>query len=328
MLTDEAKIFIKAGKGGDGAVSFRHEKYVPKGGPDGGDGGDGGDIYLICKADVQTLTNYARKKEWLAESGENGRPKRQTGKDGEDLELIVPPGTVVKEKQEGDKSEGERIIHDFIKEDDRLLIARGGNGGWGNVHFASATRQAPFFAKKGTLGEERRLKLELKLIADIGIIGLPNSGKSTLLSRISNARPKIAPYPFTTLEPNLGVANFHGKELIFADIPGLITGASEGKGLGDKFLRHIERTRKLIHLIDINSRNLIEDYRIIRRELEQWSENLLRKEEIVVLNKIDTMLPKDSKKVAKEFSQKIGKNVLLASAISGLGINELLGKLI
>jgi len=327
MLTDEATIKIKAGKGGDGAVSFRREKYVPKGGPDGGDGGDGGDIFLVCNPNVQTLTNYARKKEWLAKSGENGRSKRQTGKDGEDLELIVPPGTVVEEKQEGDKSEGERIIHDFIKEGDRLLIARGGRGGWGNTHFASATSQSPFFAKKGTQGEEKLLKLELKLIADVGIIGLPNSGKSTLLSRISNAKPKIADYPFTTLEPNLGVANFHGKELIFADIPGLITGASEGKGLGDKFLRHIERTKKLIHLIDINSSNLIEDYRIIRKELEQWSENLLRKEEIIVLNKIDTMLPKDSKKVAKEFSKKIDKPVSAISAVSGQDINKLLNLL-
>jgi len=324
MLTDEAQIFIKAGKGGDGAVSFRREKYVPKGGPDGGDGGDGGDIYLMCKADVQTLTNYARKKEWLARSGENGRPKRQTGKDGEDLELIVPPGTVVKEKHEGDKLEGERIIHDFIKEGDRILVARGGRGGWGNIHFATATRQAPAFAKKGTLGEEKHLKLELKLIADIGIIGLPNSGKSTLLARISNARPKIADYPFTTLEPNLGVVSFRGKEMVFADIPGLIEGASKGRGLGVKFLRHIERTKVLIHLIDINSANLVEDYRIIRQELEQWSENLLRKEEIIVLNKIDTMTPKAAQNVAKKLSKELKKPVIVISAVSGAGIEELL----
>lgn len=321
MITDEAKIFIKAGDGGNGAVSFRREKYVPKGGPDGGDGGDGGDVYFVCKNDVQTLSDYARKKEWLAQSGENGRPKRQTGKDGEDLELVVPSGTIVK------SADTDKLIHDFLKEGDSVLIARGGRGGWGNVHFASATSQSPLFAKKGTKGEEKHLKLELKLIADIGIIGMPNSGKSTLLSRISNAKPKIADYPFTTLEPNLGVVSFHDEEIVFADIPGLITGASEGKGLGDKFLRHIERTKKLIHLIDINSNNLIEDYRIIRKELERWSENLLKKEEIIVLNKIDTMLPKDAKKIAKEFSKKIGKNVLLISAVSGQGIEELLKKL-
>lgn len=317
MLTDEAKIKITAGKGGDGAVSFRREKYVPKGGPDGGDGGDGGDIYLVCSNQVHTLSDYARKKEWQSQNGENGRPKRQTGKDGEDLELAVPPGTVVKTSEDN-------ILHDFIKEDDGILVARGGRGGWGNVHFASATHQSPTFAKKGTPGEGKHLKLELKLIADIGIIGLPNSGKSTLLSRISNARPKIADYPFTTLEPNLGVVRYRHKEFIVADIPGLISGASEGKGLGDKFLRHIERTRKLIHLIDINSANLIEDYQIIRQELDEWSQNLLKKEEIIVLNKIDTMLPKDSKKIAKEFSKKIDKPVSAISAVSGQGIKELL----
>jgi len=321
MLTDEAKIFIKAGDGGNGAVSFRREKYVPKGGPDGGDGGDGGDVYFVCKNDVQTLSDYARKKEWLAQSGENGRPKRQTGKNGEDLELKVPSGTIVK------SADTDKLIHDFIKEGDSVLIARGGRGGWGNVHFKSATSQSPAFAKKGTKGEEENLRLELKLIAEVGIIGLPNSGKSTLLAKISNARPKIADYPFTTLEPNLGVVSFHDKEIVFADIPGLITGASEGKGLGDKFLRHIERTKKLIHLIDINSSNLAEDYRIIRKELEQWSENLLRKEEIIVLNKIDTMLPAASKKIAKEFSKKITKPVIIISAISGRGINELLEKI-
>jgi len=324
MLTDEAKIYIKAGKGGDGAISFRREKYVPKGGPDGGDGGDGGDIFLVCKADVQTLTNYARKKEWLAKNGENGRSKKQTGKSSDDLELIMPPGTIVEEKQEGDKSEGEGIIHDFIKEGDRLLIARGGHGGWGNVHFASATSQSPVFAQKGTQGEEKHLILELKLIADVGIIGLPNSGKSTLLSRISNARPKIADYPFTTLEPNLGVSSFHGKELIFADIPGLITGASEGKGLGDKFLRHIERTKMLVHLIDINSDNPKSDYEVIRSELKSWNPDLLKREEIVVLNKADTMLAEEAKKISLKFSKEIGKPIKIISAVSGEGISEFL----
>jgi len=329
IMTDEAIIRIWAGKGGDGAVSFRHEKYAPKGGPDGGDGGTGGDVFFICDNNTHTLLDFARKKEWQAEDGQNGKKKRQHGRDGKDLFLRVPPGTVLKLDN--------RIIHDFTKIDEKILIARGGRGGWGNVHFATATRQAPFFAKKGEQGEGKTLKLELKLIADVGLIGLPNSGKSTLLARISNARPKIADYPFTTLEPNLGVVRHHDKQFVVADIPGLIEGASRGKGLGVKFLRHTERTTALVHLIDINSEHIVQDYQTIRQELGEWSKELLQKKEIVVLSKADTMDDKSAAKIgeiiAKELDSAKGrsssgrKNVLLCSAVSGKGIKELLDRL-
>lgn len=320
MLTDEATIRVSAGNGGDGLVSFRHEKYVPKGGPDGGDGGDGGDIFITCDDNTHTLSDFARKKEWRAEKGVNGKPKRQKGKDGEDLHLRVPRGTVLKID--------EKIMHDFTKIGEQVLIARGGRGGWGNVHFASATHQSPAYAKKGEPGEAKTLKLELKLIANVGIIGLPNSGKSTLLARISNARPKIADYPFTTLEPNLGVVRFHNKEFIAADIPGLIEGASKGKGLGDKFLRHTERTTVLVHLIDINSAHIVQDYKIIRQELGEWSKELLRKKEIVVLSKADTMDDKAAAKIGEIIAKELDKKVLIISAVSGLGIEELLEKLV
>ena len=319
-MTDEATIKITAGKGGDGLVSFRHEKYVPKGGPDGGDGGDGGDVFIIADNNAHTLLEFARKKEWQAENGVNGKPKRQKGKDGQDLELRVPSGTVIKT--------GDKIIHDFTKSGERVLLSRGGRGGWGNVHFASATHQSPAFAKKGEPGEALVLNLELKLLADVGLIGLPNSGKSTLLSRLSNARPKIADYPFTTLEPNLGVAKIFDSQLVVADIPGLIEGASKGKGLGDKFLRHIERTKILVHLIDINSEHLKKDYQTIRQELKEWNPDLLKKKEIIVLNKADTLDEKSARKIAEIFSEEIKKDVLLASAVSGLGIKELLSKMI
>jgi len=321
MLTDEAKIKITAGKGGDGAVSFRREKYVPKGGPDGGDGGDGGDVYIRCDKNTHTLSDFARKKEWRAEGGENGRSKRQKGKAGEDLEIRVAPGTIVTLLPEN------RILRDFTSDEQEILIAHGGRGGWGNVHFATATTQAPLYAKKGEEGEALTLKLELKLIADIGIIGLPNSGKSTLLARISNARPKIADYPFTTLEPNLGVVRYRGKQFVVADIPGLIEGASKGKGLGDKFLRHIERTKTLVHLIDINSEHLKLDYEVIRQELKDWNAELLNKDEVIVLNKADTMSEKAAQKITDIFSDEIKKKVYLISAVSGLNIEKLFNKL-
>ena len=318
MLTDEATIKVTAGRGGDGSVSFRREKFIPKGGPDGGDGGD---VFMISDGNTHTLSEYARRKEWHSENGENGKRKRQHGKDGQDLELRVPPGTVIKLNDE------EKATYDFTKIGERILIANGGRGGWGNVHFATATRQAPAFAKEGAPGETKTLKLELKLIADVGLIGLPNSGKSTLLARISNARPKIADYPFTTLEPNLGVVKIHTKELVFADIPGLIEGAAQGKGLGDRFLKHIERTTALIHLIDINSSNLAGDYQTVRNELKLWNPDLLKKKEIVVLNKADTLDQNSAKMIVEVLTKKIGKEVFLISAVSGRGIEDLLNQL-
>lgn len=293
MLVDEAQITLKAGDGGDGLASFRHEKYVPRGGPDGGDGGDGGDIYFVVAADVNTLFDYLRVKQFRAEGGQNGRKKKQTGQDGSDLELKIPPGTIVTDAESG------QAIADLTKTGDRLIIAHGGKGGRGNYHFATATHQAPHEAEPGTPGQERRLKLELKLIAQVGIIGLPNAGKSTLLARISAARPKIADYPFTTLEPNLGVAQIDKKTFVVADIPGLIEGASDGKGLGVKFLRHVERTKLLWHLVDATSADPVKDYRTIRDELQKFSAALAKKPEIIVLNKIDAMDKKAGDKLTK-----------------------------
>jgi len=316
VLTDEAIIKIKAGDGGDGIASFRREKYVPKGGPDGGDGGAGGNIYFVCDANTHTLSDFARRKYFEATRGENGRDKRQHGKSAEDLYLRVPPGTVVKVDSE--------IFHDFTQASEKVLAARGGRGGLGNVHFATATHQTPRERTLGTKGEEKTFKLELKLLADVGLVGLPNSGKSTLLSRISNAKPKIADYPFTTLEPNLGVASYHEKSFVVADVPGLIEGASKGKGLGDKFLRHLERTKVLVHILDINSPDIAKDYRDIKNELKAWNEDLLSENEIIVLNKIDTLLPKEADKIAKKFTKDIKQNILTISAVSGEGTNELL----
>ncbi|HBO60243.1 TPA: GTPase ObgE [Candidatus Berkelbacteria bacterium] len=320
MLTDEAIIRIKSGDGGNGSGSLRREKYVPKGGPDGGDGGKGGDVIFICDNNTHTLSDYARKKEFKAQRGDDGHAKRKTGKDADDLMLPIPPGTLVKIDDE--------LVHDFTYAGEKVLIAQGGKGGRGNVHFATATFQTPRFGEKGKPGEEKTLKLELKLLADVGLIGLPSAGKSTLLSAISNARPKIGDYPFTTLEPNLGVAKIHGKEIILADMPGLIEGAAEGRGLGDRFLRHIERTKVLVHLIDINSDDPARDYKVIRDELGKWNPKLLKEKEIVALNKADTLDPKESKKIADKFSKKIKRDVLVISAVSGQNIDVLLNQLV
>ncbi|MBI2588443.1 GTPase ObgE [Candidatus Berkelbacteria bacterium] len=308
MLIDEVEIKIKAGKGGDGLVSFRHEKFVAKGGPDGGDGGVGGSIYFETDSNLRTLFDFKRLKNFQAESGEAGKPKKQTGKNGQDLILKVPPGTLVFENEE--------LIFDLTQKDEIVLAAKGGRGGWGNVHFKSPTHQTPREFKPGLPGQEKHLRLELKMLAEVGIIGLPNAGKSTLLSVISNARPKIAAYPFTTLEPNLGVVRFQGKEFIAADIPGLIEGASKGKGLGDRFLKHIERTKVLVHLLDALRPDLAVDYQTIRRELKAYSPKLAKKPEIIVINKIDTAKPEFS---AKDFPKK----PLLISAVTHQGVKEL-----
>jgi len=309
MLIDEALITVEGGRGGDGAVSFRHEKYVPKGGPDGGDGGDGGTVVFYASGSADTLTDYARLKLFHAENGASGARNRRHGRSGSDLSLKVPLGTVIFDQHTGGK------IADLTKKGEKLVAARGGRGGWGNTHFASATHQTPRFAQKGEEGESKKLRLELKQLADVGIVGLPNAGKSTLISRISSARPKIADYPFTTLEPVLGIAQYGKKRLTFCDIPGLIEGASKGRGLGHKFLRHIERTQVLLYLIDATSTDPAGDLITLKSELEKFSPQLLHKKFLVVLSKADLVqkLPKI-------------KHDLDISAVSGKNITSLLQK--
>lgn len=333
MLTDEVEIRIKAGKGGNGAVSFRREKYIPKGGPDGGDGGDGGDLFFRVNPSVNTLTFFNMKKEFQADNGDQGGKNQRHGKDGEDLYLDVPPGTIVYEIKKIDKDdEKSEIVYEKIADltviGEEFRAAKGGRGGWGNVHFASATHQTPYEANPGTPGQEKLIKLELDLIADVGIIGLPNSGKSTLLSRISNARPKIANYPFTTLEPNLGMVRVDEKTtFVAADIPGLIEGASIGKGLGHKFLKHILRTKTLLHIIDINSDDPVRDYKTIKNELKTFSPELAKKKEVISFNKIETVSSEKVEEVIKKFKTKTKKTPLAFSAVTGTGIKEILYKI-
>ena len=281
MFVDTAKIFVQAGRGGNGAVSFRRELYIEKGGPDGGDGGKGGNVIFRATKDLNTLLNFRYKPEIKAKNGENGSKRNKTGKSGEDLIVKVPVGTLVKRNGEA--------LADLKFDGEEAIIARGGDGGFGNAHFKSSVRQTPRVAELGEAGETFEADLELKLLADIGLVGFPNAGKSTFLSVVSNARPEIANYAFTTLTPNLGVAEIDGFNLLIADIPGLIEGASEGKGLGDAFLRHIERTSVLLHLIDIYEENPDEQYRIIREELKKYQPELLDRPEIVALTKAEGM---------------------------------------
>jgi len=319
MFVDEALIWVKAGDGGRGCVSFRREKYVPRGGPDGGDGGKGGDVILEADPNLKTLLDYRYKREYKAQNGEPGKGKNQHGKDGKPLILKVPVGTIVKDAQT------DEVIADLSKPFERLVVARGGKGGRGNARFATPIRQAPHFAEPGEPGEERWLKLELKLLADVGLIGFPNTGKSTLLRKISRARPEVAPYPFTTLRPYLGVVRFEDKEFIVADIPGLIEGAHKGIGLGNQFLKHIERTRLLVHLIDIsNGEEALELYEKIRNELGLYKEDLLEKPELVVLNKIDLPQVREKVEEVKEAFQNRGLPFFAISALTGEGIGELL----
>ena len=281
MFVDTAKIFVQAGRGGNGAVSFRRELYIEKGGPDGGDGGKGGDVIFRSTKDLNTLLNFRYKPELKAKNGENGSKRNKTGKSGEDLIVKVPVGTLV-------KRDGE-ILADLKADGEEAVIARGGDGGFGNAHFKSSVRQTPRVAELGESGETFEADLELKLLADVGLVGFPNAGKSTFLSVVSNARPEIANYAFTTLTPNLGVAEIDGFNLLIADIPGLIEGASEGKGLGDAFLRHVERTSVLLHLIDIYEENPDEQYKIIREELKKYQPELLDRPEIIALTKSEGM---------------------------------------
>lgn len=301
MFVDTAKIHLKAGKGGDGAVSFHREKYVAAGGPDGGDGGRGGDIVFVADSNLSTLADFRYKRKYIASSGQNGGASRCTGKSADDLIVSVPPGTLVKDAETG------RIIAD-ISDEEKVIIAKGGNGGWGNQHFATATRQVPRFAKNGNPGEELDVTLELKLLADVGLIGFPNVGKSTLVSVVSEAKPKIANYHFTTLTPVLGVVRMgEGSSFVMADIPGLIEGAGEGVGLGHEFLRHVERCRMLLHVLDVSGsegRDPIEDFDKINHELAVFSEKLSKRPQIVVGNKCDLANEEEVKRIAAYFEGK------------------------
>src|SRR5512141_2648221 len=285
MFIDEAKIYVKAGNGGNGCMAFRREKFVPRGGPSGGEGGKGGDVIMESSERHNTLIHFRFNPEYKAERGRHGEGSNRTGREGADVILKVPVGTILY-----DEATGERV-HDFSHADDRIVVARGGRGGKGNARFATSTHQAPTEHEPGRAGEEKRLRLELKLLADVGLVGFPNAGKSTLISRISAARPKIAAYPFTTLEPNLGVVQLpQFRSFVVADIPGIIEGAHEGHGLGIQFLRHIERTRLLAHLVDVSEesgRDPVEDFEIIMRELESYSEALAAKPMIVIATKLD-----------------------------------------
>lgn len=326
MFVDEADIVVKGGDGGRGCVSFRREKYVPKGGPDGGDGGRGGDVVFLADPNSNTLMDFRGAHHWSAPNGEPGRGKQQFGLAGQDLIINVPPGTLVFDR------ETHELIADMTPAGARTIIAKGGRGGHGNEHYKTSTNQAPKNATPGEPGEKRSLHLELKLIADIGIVGLPNAGKSTLLSVISDARPKIADYPFTTLVPQLGIAELDTRRrLVFADIPGLIEGAAEGAGLGHEFLRHIERTRALVHLIDLDPPDGVapaKAYRSIRAELKQYSKSLSDKPELIALNKADLLDPAEVKKRVSAFKRSLKLTakdpVLVISAATRSGTRELL----
>ena len=323
MFYDEARIFVRGGKGGNGMAHFHREKFQPRGGPDGGDGGRGGSVYLVVDPSLNSLLFLNRTHRYVAEPGKPGSTNRRQGAAGKDVQAMVPPGTVVSDATSG------QVIADLRHTGDRMLAARGGRGGLGNVHFTTSTRQAPNFAQKGEPPEERLLNLELQLIADIGIVGLPNAGKSSLLARISAARPKVAEYPFTTLQPELGVVQRGNATLVFADIPGLIAGAHAGAGLGHTFLRHIRRTRLLLHLVDcasLEEHDPVEVFHQVNDELRQFDSTLLDKPQIVALNKLDVTEARERFEIAKPAIESESFAVVGISAVSGKGIDELLGK--
>ena len=319
---DQVKIFVKAGDGGSGSPSFRREKFIEFGGPDGGDGGKGGSITLKSERNLNTLIDFRYQQHFKAEKGKDGSGKNKTGRSGENLYLKVPLGTQVFEE------DNKTLIYDFKKEDEEFVVALGGKGGFGNTRFKSSTNRAPKKFTKGLKGEEYWIWLQLKTIADIGIIGLPNAGKSSLLASLTRAKPKIANYKFTTLNPNLGVSIYDDKEITLADIPGLIEGAHEGSGLGIKFLKHIERCKTLLHLIDITEKDLIHSYRQVRIELKKYSKELEKKREIVVFNKIDLINKDEIKYKLTKFKKTIKKNVLLISTIDKTSLSEIKSKLI
>jgi GTP-binding protein len=319
---DEVEINVVSGHGGKGCVSFRREKFIPRGGPDGGNGGKGGDVVIKATTRLNTLLHFRGKKTFKAEDGQAGMGWQCDGKSSENLVLYVPVGTIIKNVEQ------DEVVADLSLEDSEVCIAKGGRGGLGNMYFATSTNQAPEYAQPGEEGQSLNLKLELKLLADVALIGLPNAGKSTLISRISAARPKIADYPFTTLEPNLGVVSHQDKTFVVADIPGLIEKASEGKGLGIKFLKHIERTNHLVHLIDcsmfLEPEEAMEAYSVIRHELLEYDDSMAKKKEIICLTKIDAMSEEEIKKFQEAMEHYLDKKVLPISAVSGRNIDVLL----
>lgn len=324
MLIDTAKIYLKAGNGGNGAVSFHREKYIAAGGPDGGDGGKGGDVLFVVDEGMRTLADFRYKKQYRAESGRDGSSANCTGRGGKNLVVKLPPGTIVKDEATG------RVLADLTEPGQQAVIVRGGKGGKGNQHFATPTRQVPSFAKSGEQGEERWVLIELKLLADVGLVGYPNVGKSTILSSVSAARPKIADYHFTTVEPNLGVVAVEtGSSFVLADIPGLLEGAHEGVGLGHEFLKHVERTRLLIHVVDIaglEGRDPAEDFRVINREIESYSPELAKKTQIIAANKTDITDSEANLRRFRTEMEGLGYEVFPISAATGKGLRELMAR--
>ena len=319
---DQVKIYVKAGNGGSGSPSFRREKFVEFGGPDGGDGGKGGSVILISERNLNTLIDYRYQQHFKAERGKDGSGKNKTGKGGEDLYLKVPLGTQVFEE------DNKTLIYDFKSQNEEFLVASGGKGGFGNTRFKSSTNRAPKKFTKGGQGEEFWIWLQLKTIADIGIIGLPNAGKSSLLASMTSANPKIANYKFTTINPNLGVASYDDKEVTLADIPGLIEGAHTGTGLGIKFLKHIERCKTLLHLIDITEDDLFISYNQVRKELSKYSKDLVKKKEIVVLNKTDLIDEEEKKEKIKKLKNKLKKNIFFMSTMDKKSVSDIKSKLV
>jgi GTP-binding protein len=319
MFVDYALIEVSSGKGGDGAVTFRREKYVPKGGPSGGDGGNGGNVILKASSNLHTLLDFRYKKHYKADNGDKGGNSLKDGKTGSDIIISVPVGTLIKD------AETEKVIFDLDIDSKEVILAKGGKGGKGNSKFATPTNQTPRFAEDGKPGEHKKVILELKLIADVGLVGFPNSGKSTLISKISAAKPKIADYPFTTLEPNLGIVRYKDyQSFTVADIPGIIEGASQGKGLGHQFLRHIERTRIILFLIEINSENLQNDFDILMSELKSYSPKLIQKKIMVSLSKADLIDSERMKKASRFKFKGIKEKPIIFSSISGFGLADML----